>query len=587
MTLKIGKWAARAALGLLLLCTSVQGKAAHAVGTDDFYGMHVGNDTDTTRAIPRLNSMGVRWVRLWADINWGTHTEHASFAKARALKAAGFKVILLLDNATVPSYASAKSYCDWVQDSRGSSGTATRMGDVVDVWEILNELNLSKYWSGTPDSYVNNVLKAAWDSLHPNGETVLGGSFTAWQKRANGTYAYDTTVTQAYVSAGYLDYCDYAGSHPYTTSVSTMKTHIDAVRAVYGSKPIIVTEWNFKTKANWSTSSTVRDAWKADLDTMHAYLKTRVVTVCSYRLLQSSSEGGWPGFMLANSSYTPYQPFYNMYRAWTNTAPTVSLTSPAGGSSFTAPASISLAAQAADSGGAVSKVEFFEGTNKLGEDTSAPYEFIWSNVAAGTYSLSAKATDDLGAIATSSAVGVSVAALPAAPSNLAAAAISKSQINLSWTDNSSNESGFSLERSSDGTTFTALATLDANASSYSNTGLAAATTYYYRLRAFNDAGTSAYTASVSATTSAAPSGAPTISSFSPTRGTPGTTVVINGTNLSGATSVKFNGRAATFTINSSTRITATAPNLVDSGPITVTTPSGTARSAINFRGLLP
>ena len=70
-----------------------------------------------------------------------------------------------------------------------------------------------------------------------------------------------------------------------------------------------------------------------------------------------------------------------------NTPPTVNLTRPAFNASFTAPANIVLEATATDIDGTVSKVEFFQGTTKLGEDTSAPYQWTWSNVAAGSYAL--------------------------------------------------------------------------------------------------------------------------------------------------------------------------------------------------------
>ncbi len=91
-----------------------------------------------------------------------------------------------------------------------------------------------------------------------------------------------------------------------------------------------------------------------------------------------------------------------------NVAPAVSLTSPTAGATFTAPASVAIAATASDSDGSVSKVEFFNGSTKLGEDTSSPYSYTWSSVAAGSYSITAKATDNLGATTTSAAVSVTV-----------------------------------------------------------------------------------------------------------------------------------------------------------------------------------
>jgi hypothetical protein len=93
-----------------------------------------------------------------------------------------------------------------------------------------------------------------------------------------------------------------------------------------------------------------------------------------------------------------------------NSPPVVTLAQPANGASFTAPASISLAATASDADGTVSTVEFFNGATKLGEDTTAPYSFAWSGVGAGTYTLTARATDDLGYTSSSSPSTVTVVA---------------------------------------------------------------------------------------------------------------------------------------------------------------------------------
>jgi subtilisin family serine protease len=96
---------------------------------------------------------------------------------------------------------------------------------------------------------------------------------------------------------------------------------------------------------------------------------------------------------------------------------------------------------------------------------------------------------------------------PAAPSNLTATAASASQINLSWSDNANNESGFRIERcqGSGCTSFSQIAEVGAGVTSYSNTGLAASTTYVYRVLAYNSGGASGYSNTASATTQAAPS----------------------------------------------------------------------------------
>ena len=92
------------------------------------------------------------------------------------------------------------------------------------------------------------------------------------------------------------------------------------------------------------------------------------------------------------------------------------------------------------------------------------------------------------------------------PSGLTANVVSSSQINLSWTDGTLNESGFTVERSPDGTagSWGEIANLPAGSENYSDAGLAAATTYFYQVRAYNGFGESGYTLPASATTDVAP-----------------------------------------------------------------------------------
>jgi len=99
---------------------------------------------------------------------------------------------------------------------------------------------------------------------------------------------------------------------------------------------------------------------------------------------------------------------------------------------------------------------------------------------------------------------------PAAPNNLTSSAVSSSQINLTWSDNSTNESGFKLERcagalaSCTDPSFAEIAQLGSNVTSFNNVGLQAQTPYTYRVRAFNSAGSSGYSNVVEATTLAPP-----------------------------------------------------------------------------------
>jgi carboxypeptidase T len=101
-----------------------------------------------------------------------------------------------------------------------------------------------------------------------------------------------------------------------------------------------------------------------------------------------------------------------------------------------------------------------------------------------------------------SAITFDAPVTPAVPTNLVATAVSKSQINLSWTDNATNETGYRIERckGSTCTNFALVATVGANIASYSNTKLTANTTYRYRVYAYNASGNSGYSNIVTATT---------------------------------------------------------------------------------------
>ena len=68
-----------------------------------------------------------------------------------------------------------------------------------------------------------------------------------------------------------------------------------------------------------------------------------------------------------------------------NQPPAVSLTAPANGATFTAPATVTVSADASDSDGTIAKVDFFAGSTLIGTDTTSPHSISWSNVLAGTH----------------------------------------------------------------------------------------------------------------------------------------------------------------------------------------------------------
>jgi hypothetical protein len=157
-------------------------------------------------------------------------------------------------------------------------------------------------------------------------------------------------------------------------------------------------------------------------------------------------------------------------------------------STFTAPTAINLpqnAASHSDSGRAAGTTYWYRVKAVTATDSSA-----WSNVASAT-------------------TPAATPTAPAAPSALAATAASDTRVDLSWTDNAADETGYVVERAtSSAFTSPAAISLPAGATSYADTGRSASTTYWYRVRAVNGTATSAWSNTASATTQAPPATAP-------------------------------------------------------------------------------
>jgi acid phosphatase type 7 len=100
--------------------------------------------------------------------------------------------------------------------------------------------------------------------------------------------------------------------------------------------------------------------------------------------------------------------------------------------------------------------------------------------------------------------GDSQPAPPAVPSAFAATVVASDKIRLSWSNNATNEMCYRLERSLDGVSFAEIASVGANLTVFTNTGLAASTPFFYRLRSWNNAGCSDYTPVASASTPGPP-----------------------------------------------------------------------------------
>jgi hypothetical protein len=155
-----------------------------------------------------------------------------------------------------------------------------------------------------------------------------------------------------------------------------------------------------------------------------------------------------------------------------------------------------------------------------------------------------------------------------------------------WTSQTSGDSGAFTTGASSYTLTAPSQTVVSKTVTITGLSIASGSSIYFKWN-FNTTGSNSQglgldNVSVTATTSSGGT-PPTVTGISPSSGLARTIVTITGTDFTGATAVRFNGLAAdSFTVNGATSITATAPTGVTTGPISVTTPGGTAASSGNF-----
>jgi hypothetical protein len=246
--------------------------------------------SNTPKIISILKSLHVRAVRLWWGMNtWSNRGGNWAMQEASMFKAAGFKVLMNVGVADVPTYSQAAGFFNYLaHNSRALSN--------VDIWEIGNEPDRPPFWHGSPSQYVNNVLKAAWDQLHPVGAKILGAG-PSW----------DPNFAQTMVDAGYLKYCDYAGMHPYGNNVAQCIDRATRAVAVYRGKPVIFSEWNVR-------GATSESQWISELNQVAPTIARVSYMAFYFGLEKCNSMAGPSG--LVNPDYSPNGGYYNMFKNW-------------------------------------------------------------------------------------------------------------------------------------------------------------------------------------------------------------------------------------------------------------------------------
>ncbi len=222
-------------------------------------------------------------------------------------------------------------------------------------------------------------------------------------------------------------------------------------------------------------------------------------TSCSYRVRATDAAGNLSAFSTPVTATTAAPPDTTPPTAPTNlTATAVS----------SAQINLSWTASSDNVGVTGYKVERCQGAGcttfaQIATPLGTGTTFSDTGLSASTsYSYEIIATDAAGNLSSPSNIGVAttLAGTPVAPSGLVATAASATQINLSWTNNAVNQTGFKVERSPDNVTFTQIGTVGASTTTYSDLNLSPKTLYYYRVRATNASGDSGYTNVSSATT---------------------------------------------------------------------------------------
>ncbi len=111
---------------------------------------------------------------------------------------------------------------------------------------------------------------------------------------------------------------------------------------------------------------------------------------------------------VSDGTYTSKSYVLVIVQETANSNPFIHINSPKDNSTFIQNTPITISATASDLDGAISKVSFYEGNNKLGEATSEPYNFVWNNASVGSHQLKAIATDNGGATSTSNIVNIQI-----------------------------------------------------------------------------------------------------------------------------------------------------------------------------------
>ena len=261
-------------------------------------------DQNFSTTISQLHTLGVTVVRLFVSINSYADRPHAydninyadivgswngsghpliaglAMKRAFALKRAGFKVLLTIQETDGHVPASDQVVTDfytYMMNATETSGGSTKLKDVVDYWEVGNEVDLSAYWAPSGTNKAAGLKQYVDDLLIPAAAALHSGPNTKWEQIVSASVSYNPKDMNAILTElkalGRTNAIDEIGYHPYgrylpaqnIDEITPRVTQAAAYAAAFG-KPLIATEWNVRGYANNGSQNT---SWSSAISTIY------------------------------------------------------------------------------------------------------------------------------------------------------------------------------------------------------------------------------------------------------------------------------------------------------------------------------
>jgi hypothetical protein len=251
-------------------------------------GMNVTNNPkEFNTNLTALRQAGMTTARIWYGPNNYKFVYNDAIKLAQKLHAKGYKILMV------------------VSPERGQVGKTSQVTalfnklmsirNVVDYWEIGNEVDTKHYWKGSLKSYVTNFLAPASKVLHKFGEKVISAG-VSWNPE-------DILTLR---KNGMLRYVDFVGYHPYRNSVQQVLTDTLRARRIAGSKPLFATEWNVRGQAGTKWATMLKQVWPI--------INNNYYAAYYFNAIKIQTRAGVAGMILKNGK--PNEPFYSAVKTF-------------------------------------------------------------------------------------------------------------------------------------------------------------------------------------------------------------------------------------------------------------------------------